>query len=80
MRVSEKQEQLCLAGATIISWIGRKKNLAISNKVKDACAFWHSDLILGIYLAEKFAHLQSNICIGLVSVALFATIKRLAAI
>lgn len=63
-------------GQNFLNW-WEEKNLAISNKVTDAYAFWHSDLILGIYLAEKFSHLQNDICIGLFTVALFATVKRL---
>lgn len=77
MKFSEKQELFCLTGGTKFLELVGRKNLAISNKVTDAYAFWHSDLILGIYLAEKFSHLQNDICIGLFTVALFATVKRL---
>lgn len=35
-----------------------------------------SDLILRIYLTEKFSHLPGNI-VGLLTLALFATVKRL---
>lgn len=51
MKFSEKWELVCLTGGTITSSSGKKKNVAISNKVTDSYTFRHSDLILGIYLA-----------------------------